>query len=139
MAGQDAQLKKTDLLDGTSYIDRQGYRVEVAVDGMDGLNMLRDGRFDLVITEAPSYFVYHSLLETSGARVLTVPMDDGGMDVVALERLLERLARSWGAIEVYVEAEAERYAASSAAVLVMCTSSASSAGAMTTKLGRVAR
>lgn len=29
-ASQDAQLKKTDLLDGTSYIDRQGYRVVVA-------------------------------------------------------------------------------------------------------------
>jgi two-component system sensor histidine kinase and response regulator WspE len=32
-------------------LDRQGYRVEVAVDGMDGWNMLRGGRFDLVITD----------------------------------------------------------------------------------------
>jgi two-component system sensor histidine kinase and response regulator WspE len=32
-------------------LDRQGYRVEVAVDGMDGLNALRGGRFDLVITD----------------------------------------------------------------------------------------
>lgn len=36
---------------------------------------------DIVITEAPSYFVYHSLLQSKGARVLTVPMDDGGMDM----------------------------------------------------------
>src|SRR5205823_10564697 len=49
---------------------------------------------DIVITEAPSYFVYHSLLQSKGARVLTVPMDDRGMDVDALESLLERLDRT---------------------------------------------
>lgn len=49
---------------------------------------------DIVIAEAPSYFVYHSLLQSKGARVLTVPMDENGMDVDALEALLERLARS---------------------------------------------
>ena len=49
---------------------------------------------DIVITEAPSYFVYHSLLVSQGARVLTVPMDDGGMDLDALEALLERLDRT---------------------------------------------
>lgn len=49
---------------------------------------------DIVITEAPSYFVYHSLLQSKGARVLTVPMDDGGMDMDALGSLLARLERS---------------------------------------------
>ena len=49
---------------------------------------------DIVVTEAPSYFVYHSLLQSHGARVLAVPMDDGGLDVDALEALLERLDRS---------------------------------------------
>ncbi|HJZ54810.1 MAG TPA: aminotransferase class I/II-fold pyridoxal phosphate-dependent enzyme, partial [Gemmataceae bacterium] len=49
---------------------------------------------DIVITEAPSYFVYHSLLLSKGARVLTVPMDDGGMDLDALETLLGRLERT---------------------------------------------
>lgn len=49
---------------------------------------------DIVIVEAPSYFVYHSLLQSKGARVLAVPMDDGGLDVNALERLLVRLERS---------------------------------------------
>src|SRR6185437_5145487 len=49
---------------------------------------------DIVITEAPSYFVYHSLLQSHGARVLTVPMDDGGLKLDALEALFERLARS---------------------------------------------
>lgn len=49
---------------------------------------------DIVISEAPSYFVYHSLLQSHGAKVLTVPMDQDGMDTDALEALLERLRRS---------------------------------------------
>jgi 2-aminoadipate transaminase len=49
---------------------------------------------DIVITEAPSYFVFHSLLQSHGARVLTVPMDDDGMRTDELEALLERLRRS---------------------------------------------
>ncbi len=49
---------------------------------------------DIVITEAPSYFVYHSLLQSKGVRVLTVPMDAGGMDLAALEALLARLEAS---------------------------------------------
>lgn len=46
---------------------------------------------DIVVTEAPSYFVYHSALASHGATVLSVPMDDGGMDLDALEALLARL------------------------------------------------
>ncbi len=49
---------------------------------------------DIVITESPSYFVNHGVLTCRGARVLTVPMDDDGLDVAALERLLERLAQA---------------------------------------------
>ena len=49
---------------------------------------------DIVVTEAPSYFVYHSLLQSKGAQVLSVPMDDGGMDLDALEELLAHLDRS---------------------------------------------
>lgn len=48
---------------------------------------------DIVITEAPSYFVYHSVLAGSNVRVLTVPMDDDGMNTAELGRLLERLER----------------------------------------------
>jgi 2-aminoadipate transaminase len=48
---------------------------------------------DIVITEAPSYFVYHSLLQSHGCRVLTVPMDEQGLDVTALEALLDQLQR----------------------------------------------
>jgi 2-aminoadipate transaminase len=49
---------------------------------------------DIVITEAPSYFVYHGLAKSLGLRVLAVPMDEHGMDTEALEELLTRLERS---------------------------------------------
>jgi 2-aminoadipate transaminase len=49
---------------------------------------------DIVITEAPSYFVYHGVLASKGVRVLSVPMDADGMDIDALEALLQRLKRS---------------------------------------------
>ena len=49
---------------------------------------------DIVITEAPSYFVYHGALASLGARVLSVPMDSGGMNLSALEELLESLKQS---------------------------------------------
>jgi 2-aminoadipate transaminase len=46
---------------------------------------------DIVITEAPSYFVYHGVLGSIGVRTLTVPMDEQGMDTDALEELLKQL------------------------------------------------
>jgi len=49
---------------------------------------------DIVICEAPSYFVYHGVLQTRGVKTLSVPMDSGGMDVDALEALLAELRRS---------------------------------------------
>src|SRR5688572_27747271 len=48
---------------------------------------------DIVIAANPSYFVYTGTLSSVGANVLTVPMDDDGMDVEAVGRLLERLGR----------------------------------------------
>jgi 2-aminoadipate transaminase len=49
---------------------------------------------DIVITEAPSYFVYHGVLSSLGLRVLSVPMDEHGMDTDALAELLARLERT---------------------------------------------
>ena len=49
---------------------------------------------DIVITEAPSYFVYHGILMSLGIRTLTVPMDQQGMQTDALEELLTRLEKS---------------------------------------------
>ena len=49
---------------------------------------------DIVIAESPSYFVNHGVLASQGARVLTAPMDDDGLDTSALEQLLQQLDRS---------------------------------------------
>ena len=49
---------------------------------------------DIVLTEAPTYFVYQGVLQGVGVRVLSVPMDEHGMDTDALEDLLRRLERS---------------------------------------------
>lgn len=46
---------------------------------------------DIVIAANPSYFVFTGTLSSLGATVLTVPMDDDGMNVDAVERLLSRL------------------------------------------------
>lgn len=49
---------------------------------------------DIVIAEAPSYFVYQGTLDSLGARTLSVPMDDDGLDTDALADLLAGLERS---------------------------------------------
>ena len=49
---------------------------------------------DIVIAANPSYFVYTGTLSSLGAQVETVPMDDGGMDVDAVERLLAELQQT---------------------------------------------
>jgi 2-aminoadipate transaminase len=46
---------------------------------------------DLVITEAPSYFVYQGTLSSMGVDTMAVPMDDDGMDTDALAEMLSRL------------------------------------------------
>src|SRR4029078_624550 len=46
---------------------------------------------DIVIAANPSYFVYTGTLQSLGAKVMTVPMDDNGMDVDAVVRLLTRV------------------------------------------------
>jgi 2-aminoadipate transaminase len=49
---------------------------------------------DIVITEAPSYFAYHSVLVSMGAEVIGVPMDEHGMRTDQLETLLLRLEQT---------------------------------------------
>lgn len=46
---------------------------------------------DIVIAASPSYFVYTGTLTSLGAKILSVPMDDDGMDVDAVEALLKQL------------------------------------------------
>ena len=49
---------------------------------------------DIVLTEAPSYFVYQGTLNSLGVRTLSVPMDERGMNTEALEELLTRLDKT---------------------------------------------
>lgn len=46
---------------------------------------------DIVIAANPSYFVYTGTLQSLGAKVLAVPMDQDGMDVDAVAALMEKL------------------------------------------------
>jgi 2-aminoadipate transaminase len=49
---------------------------------------------DVVITEAPSYFVFHAVLASRGAEVIGIPMDDHGMRTDVLETQLLRLEQA---------------------------------------------
>lgn len=48
---------------------------------------------DVVLIGVPEYFVYMGTLESLGARIVGVPMDDDGIIPEALEDVLERLER----------------------------------------------
>jgi len=48
---------------------------------------------DIVIAANPSYFVFTGTLQSLGAQVKTVPADEDGMDVEAVETLLGQLER----------------------------------------------
>ena len=49
---------------------------------------------DVVITGAPTYFVYLGALNALGVRAVGVPMDEAGMDTDALAGLLARMERT---------------------------------------------
>jgi 2-aminoadipate transaminase len=49
---------------------------------------------DVVITEAPSYFVFHGALASHGAHVVGVPMDEQGMRTDLLETAVQRLEQA---------------------------------------------
>src|SRR5436305_374368 len=46
---------------------------------------------DIVLVEAPTYFVFLGVLQTRGARAIGVEIDEGGMKLDALEGTLEAL------------------------------------------------
>ncbi|MFQ6048367.1 MAG: PLP-dependent aminotransferase family protein, partial [Phycisphaerae bacterium] len=73
----------------------------VTTGSQQGLYILSDILLDpgdIVITSAPSYFVYTGTLVSLGADVRTVPIDEQGMRMDLLAELLERLDRA-GQIE----------------------------------------
>jgi 2-aminoadipate transaminase len=103
VALRDKLLARTTALDGQAPADISASINDVVITtGSQQLlyllsEMLLDPG-DLVITEAPSYFVYQGTLISQGVRTLTVPMDDDGMVTDRLEELLTMLERS-GEIE----------------------------------------
>lgn len=97
-----AELREAMLahLEGLDGLTRDDWRVTpdhvvVTTGSQQGLYLVTDALVDpgdIVITSAPSYFVYTHALASFGADVRTVPMDAGGMCVDALETLLAMLA-----------------------------------------------
>ena len=64
--------------------------------GVEGINLaamalLDEG--DTVIVEEPTYMVALHVFRTYGARIVSIPMDEGGLDVEALASRLDALAR----------------------------------------------
>lgn len=57
---------------------------------------------DIVITPAPSYFVYLGTLETAGAHVRSVEIDEDGMRIDALEDLLAKIEAEGDAARVKI-------------------------------------
>ncbi len=57
---------------------------------------------DIVITAAPTYFVYLGTLETAGAQVLSVPIDEQGLRVEELAKLLGRIEHEGRAAKVKI-------------------------------------
>jgi 2-aminoadipate transaminase len=49
---------------------------------------------DIVLASAPGYFVYMGALASFGARVVPVPTDDGGLNLLALEQILTDIERA---------------------------------------------
>jgi 2-aminoadipate transaminase len=96
---RDRLLRRTLDLDGVTASDI-GLSIEdvVVTTGSQQLLYLLSELLlnpgDLVITEAPSYFVFQGTLSSMGVRTLTVPMDDEGMQIDALEELLARLEKT---------------------------------------------
>lgn len=96
---RDMVLHHLARLDGISLDDYQfGTKQVVITTGSQQLlymlgEMLLDPG-DIVLTEAPSYFVFHSVLAGTGARVFAVPIDEDGIQVDALAKLFEQLASS---------------------------------------------
>ncbi|MGF1580333.1 MAG: PLP-dependent aminotransferase family protein [Gemmataceae bacterium] len=96
---RETLLKRTCALDGVtpSDLSLSASNVVVTTGSQQFLYLITEVLInpgDIVITEAPSYFVYHGTLASLGAKVLSVPMDEDGMQTEALEELLERLVHT---------------------------------------------
>ncbi len=92
-------LHRTTALDNLSHTDLAltPHNVVVTTGSQQLLYLVGEALLnpgDIVITEAPSYFVYHGTLASLGAKTLAVPMDEEGMKTDALEEMLKQLDQS---------------------------------------------
>lgn len=89
-------LKHIESLEGVP-VEAMGFgpdHIVVTTGSQQSLYLISDVLIDpgdIVIAAAPSYFVYTGALDSLGATILTAPMDEQGMSVVAVEQLLGRL------------------------------------------------
>ncbi|MCD6405958.1 MAG: PLP-dependent aminotransferase family protein [Planctomycetes bacterium] len=80
--------------DSTSAADIPLERVVLSTGSQQMLYILTEIMVDpgdIVITSAPSYFVYLGTLQTAGARIVTIPSDRDGMRVDLLAEALEKI------------------------------------------------
>lgn len=80
--------------DGTSADDIPLDRVVLSTGSQQMLYVLTEIMVDpgdIVITSAPSYFVYLGTLQMAGAKIVTVPSDRDGMRVDLLAEVLEQI------------------------------------------------
>lgn len=96
---REALLRHVESLEGKSAAE-MGFTTEeilITTGSQQVLYLLGDALLDegdIVIAADPSYFVYTGALASLGARVLGVPMDEQGMRVEEVDRLLSRLKRT---------------------------------------------
>ena len=74
-----------DTVNGSSLFVSNG-----ASSGLDLLTSLHTRPGDTAIVEAPTYFLALRIFADHGVRVLSVPMDDDGLSIDALEEILAR-------------------------------------------------
>jgi 2-aminoadipate transaminase len=100
---RDAMLGRLESLDGVTRAEMNltTEQVVITTGSQQGLYLLAVAMLDpgdIVIASAPDYFVYTHALCSFAADVRSVPVDDDGMRIDELERLLEELA-STGELE----------------------------------------
>jgi len=95
---REATLRHMESLEGlsASAMGLDAEHVVITTGSQQALYLVGDALVDpgdIVIAANPSYFVFTGTLSSLGATVLPVPMDEDGMDVEAVERLLARLQK----------------------------------------------
>jgi 2-aminoadipate transaminase len=91
-------LKRIEMLEGqpAASMGLSADHIVVTTGSQQALYLVGDVMIDsgdIVIAARPSYFVFTGALDSLGATILSVPMDDDGMDVEAVGQLLDRLKR----------------------------------------------